>query len=168
MVYIQNIIDNILNVDEVTSLNLSSIKYDLQAHSMPEKEKFEILIFIEYIELTAANMENAINEEYDWLYEYTLSQESGRVMGCSVNTRDVLISAVRTGLAGGTVGAYFGATTGTFTVPVLGTATGAVGGFIFGLASGFVTGTIGAITDQLISTCGRGAKTSDLNGVRME
>ena len=80
---------------------------------------------------------------------------SGRIKGCSVNARNVLLGGVY-GLATNAVrGAIIGGTVGTFSVPVLGTATRAVGGAVFGAAAGFVGGVIGGVVVELAATCTR-------------
>lgn len=133
----------------ITNFNQSVINSDLT-----DEQKFE-LFSIGAASLASADFLNnggieLIASELNITYS-----SNGRVMGCSVSSRNVLASAV-VGLAGGAAtGGYFGATAGTFTVPILGTAIGGVGGAVFGGAAGFVGGLISGVAAELLTSCGR-------------
>lgn len=81
--------------------------------------------------------------------------ESARILGCSVDTRNVMLGAVVGFASGATWGGITGATAGTFTVPVLGTAVGGIGGAVFGGAWGFASGAIGGVASELLGSCFR-------------
>lgn len=133
----------------VESFNQIVINSDLS-----NERKFELLSVGAAAKASADFLNNGgvhvIASELDIAYS-----SNGRVLGCSVSSRNVLASAV-VGLAGGAAtGGYVGATAGTFTVPILGTAAGGVGGAVFGGAAGFVGGLISGVAAELITSCGR-------------
>ncbi|WP_163377789.1 hypothetical protein [Cyclobacterium sp. SYSU L10401] len=98
-----------------------------------------------------------LNDGIEKLKERLIIDYDGevRTLGCSVNTRNVLLAGV-VGLGiGGTRGAVIGCTGGTVVFPVLGTAGGCVGGAVFGGALGYIEGIGAGIVSELLGSCFR-------------
>lgn len=121
-------------------------------------EQVDLMALVNGIRMTSDMIDNGIAEDLGDLIEdagYIQEGDPNARMGCSINTREVLIGGVVGFMYNGAVGFYTGCTAGTFTVPILGTATGCVGGAVIGAAGGFVGGALTTMAGQLIATCFR-------------
>jgi hypothetical protein len=80
--------------------------------------------------------------------------EEIQASGCSVDMRNVWLSAVITGSAGAGFGFKAGCAGGIVAGPI-GAGTGCVGGAVMGGASGFISGAVMSATAELLGSCFR-------------
>ncbi len=160
LVLFQPFVDDLLNEENINEAKSKAVSFQHSVinSTLTEDEKLQLLSvstgvisFAEFVEKGGIEkVQNILSEELG-----KESPSNGRVMGCSVNMRDVMAGAIVGGAGGAIAGGYGGATAGTVAFPIVGTVTGGVGGAVVGGAFGFVSGALSSIAASLLTSCGR-------------
>lgn len=157
---VQPFVNDLLNEENINEAKSKAISFQHSVinSTLTDDEKLQLLSVSTGVISFAEFVENGGIEEVQNILSEELGTEgspNGRVMGCSVDMRDVWAGAVVGAGVGAVSGGYTGATAGTVAFPIVGTVTGAVSGAVVGGAFGFVSGALTSVAASLITSCGR-------------
>lgn len=153
-------LDQLLTTDDFAEVKRLAVDFQNKviASDLVREDKIQLLSLSTSVEALADFLVEGGDESIRQVLSQLKSTQgspNSRVVGCSVNWRNVALAGVTGATYMGIKGAIAGCTGGTVTLPGIGTVTGCVGGAVFGGALGFTEGVSLGIIAELLGSCFR-------------